>query len=206
MPEILKRKQVQLIAKSLISFEPSFFEINEDYEVIFFSSIRSAQFFLEKKDLKEGVKVACFGTETSIKLQKMGINPSFIGENSSNPIEVANKFKSWLQNRKVIFPHSDHSFHSISKLLNQSQVINVQVYQTNYIQKIIPPCDLYIFSSPSNLESFKLKNILKINSNVIAWGKSTEDQLLKYKIPLMKVLQTGTLNELETYISNLISI
>ena len=202
LPNLLLNNQIDLFTKSLISFEAVSFIHPAGYDVVFFSSLRSAQFFLMEESIATGIQVACIGIETAKKLYKMGIQPAFIGSNSGNPKDVAIEFKKWLGNRMVLFPHSDQSFHSVADLLNPSQVIKVEVYKTKFSLSLIPPCDLYIFSSPSNVKSFFESNELKENSRVIAWGTSTEKELIKNKIPVMKVLQTGTLNELETFISS----
>ncbi len=200
LPNLLFNNQIELIAKSLIAFEEVTFIPPTDYDVIFFSSIRSAYFYLNQFSIDNRVQVACIGVETAKKLIELGIQPVFIGENSGNTKDVALDFKNWLGNRKVFFPHSDKSFHSIANLLNSTQIIKVEVYKTINIPLVIPPCDLYIFSSPSNVKSFITKNRLKEDCQVIAWGMSTEKSLVKNKIPVLKVLQTGTLNELETFI------
>jgi uroporphyrinogen-III synthase len=196
----LLRNEIDLISKSLITFEPVPFFIPRFYDVIFFSSLRSAHFYLKDVAIDKRIQVACIGSETAKKLIEMGIRPAFIGENSGNPESVAIDFKNWLGNRTVVFPHSDQSFHSVANLLDSSQVIKVEVYKTINTPLMIPRCDLYIFSSPSNVKSFTINNKLNEESQVIAWGTSTAKELIKNKIPVMNVLQTGTLNELEIYI------
>lgn len=200
LPDLLEKNSISLVAKSLITFEAVSFIHPRGYDVIFFSSLRSAQFFLNFTALSSETKVACVGNETANKLNKMGIYPVFIGENSSNPEDIARTFKNWLGERTVLFPHSDQSYHSIANTLNDAQVIKLEVYKTLNVTCVIPTCDLYIFSSPSNVKSFLSLNRIEANSKVIAWGKSTEKELIKNKIPVMNVLQTGTLNELVSFL------
>jgi hypothetical protein len=38
--------------------------------------------------------------------------------------------------------------------------------------------------------------------NVIAWGRSTENELTSNRIPVVKVLQSGTMEELERYLKD----
>ena len=202
--DFCKQNQLELISQSLISFKSTDFQVSESYDVIFFSSIRSADFFFRKEKIDESKKIACIGQETATKLLNLGMNVDFIGTNSGNPSEVARKFKDWLGNRNVLIPHSSESLFSITEFLNPDQVILVEVYKTVLEPTIIPICDCFVFTSPSNVRAYLLANTLSSLKNVIAWGKSTEKELQLKKIPVMKVLQTGTLIELESYLTSII--
>lgn len=204
MIDFCKQQQLNLIAHSLISFEPKDFEVSNSYDIIFFSSIRSATFFLRKEKIDDSKKIACIGQETATKLQNLGMNIDFIGMNSGNPYDVSLEFKNWLGKCNVLIPHSSESLLSIREFLNPDQVILVEVYKTVLQPTIIPICDYYVFSSPSNVRAYLLTNNSSSLKNVIAWGKSTEKELLLNKIPVMKVLQTGTLIELESYLTSTI--
>ena len=204
MIDFCKQQQLNLIAHSLISFEPKDFEVSNSYDIIFFSSIRSATFFLRKEKIDDSKKIACIGQETATKLQNLGMNVDFIGMNSGNPSEVSLEFKNWLGKRNVLIPHSSESLFSITEFLNPDQVNLVEVYKTVLEPTIIPICDCFVFTSPSNLRAYLLANDASSLKNVIAWGKSTEKELQLKKIPVMKVLQTGTLIELESYLTSII--
>lgn len=199
-----KKQQLDLIAHSLISFESKDFEVSNSYDVIFFSSIRSAEFFLRKEKIDDSKKIACIGQETATKLLSLGMKVDFIGVNSGNPSEVARTFKDWLVNRNVLIPHSSESLFSITEFLNLDQVILIEVYKTVLEPTIIPICDCYVFTSPTNVRAFLLSNEMISLKYVVAWGKSTEKELVLNKIPVMKVLQTGTMFELESYLKTII--
>ncbi len=202
--EFCNQHQLDLFAQSLISFEVKEFKVPVDYEVIFFSSIRSAEYFLRKEKLNPSVKIACIGQETSLKLKNLGICVDFVGENSGNPSDVSSEFKNWLGDRKVLIPHSSESLLSISEYLNPNQIVLVEVYKTSLNPTKISICDCYVFTSPTNVRAFLLSNDKSSLKNVIAWGKSTEKVLLLNKIPVMKTLQTGTMNELENFLKTII--
>ena len=173
MIDFCKQNQLELISQSLISFKSTDFQVSESYDVIFFSSIRSADFFFRKEKIDESKKIACIGQETATKLLNLGMNVDFIGTNSGNPSEVARKFKDWLGNRNVLIPHSSESLFSIMEFLNPNHVILVEVYKTVLEPTIIPICDCFIFTSPSNVRAYLLANDATSLKNVIAWGKST---------------------------------
>ena len=202
--EFCYQHQLDLVAQSLISFEPSHFVVLDSYDVIFFSSIRSAEYFLRKEKIDDSKKIACIGQETALKLKNLGIHVDFVGENSGNPSDVSREFKNWLGNRKVLIPHSSESLLSITEYLNPNQIVLVEVYKTSLNPTKIPVCDSYVFTSPTNVRAFLLSNDRSSFKNVIAWGRSTEKELLLNKIPVMNVLQTGTMLELESYLKTII--
>lgn len=202
--EFCNQHQLDLVSQSLISFESKDFEVSDSYDVIFFSSIRSAEYFLRKEKLNTSVKIACIGQETALKLKNLGMHVDFVGENSGNPSDVSREFINWLGNRKVLIPHSSESLLSITEYLNPNQIVLVEVYKTSMNPTKIPVCDSYVFTSPTNVRAFLLSNDRSSLKNVIAWGRSTEKELLLNKIPVMNVLQTGTMLELESYLKTII--
>jgi len=202
--EFCKQHQLDLVSQSLISFESSDFVVLYSYDVIFFSSIRSAEYFLRKEKIDDSKKIACIGQETALKLKNLGIHVDFVGENSGNPSDVSREFKNWLGNRKVLIPHSSESLLSITEYLNPNQIVLVEVYKTSLNPTKIPVCDSYVFTSPTNVRAFLLSNDRSSLKNVIAWGRSTEKELLLNKIPVMNVLQTGTMLELESYLTTIL--
>ena len=202
--EFCYQHQLDLVSQSLISFESSDFVVLYSYDVIFFSSIRSAEYFLRKEKIDDSKKIACIGQETALKLKNLGIHVDFVGQNSGNPSDVSREFKNWLGNRKVLIPHSSESLLSITESLNPDQVILVEVYRTRLQPTKVSNCDCYVFTSPTNVRAFLHANDISSLNNVIAWGRSTEKELLLNKIPVMNVLQTGTMLELESYLKTII--
>jgi uroporphyrinogen-III synthase len=194
--------QLNLISQSLIFFEPTDFQVSESYEVLFFSSIRSAEFFLYKEKIHTSKKIACVGRETALKLENLGLHIDFVGTNSGNPSEVAFEFKNWLGNGRVLIPHSSESLHTITEYLSQNQFILIEVYKTKLKSLKVPPVDCYVFTSPSNVRAFLSVNELAKMKNVVAWGRSTENELKSNQVPISKVLQTGSIQELEIYLSD----
>ena len=202
--EFCNQHQLDLVSQSLIFFESSDFVVLYSYDVIFFSSIRSAEYFLRKEKIDDSKKIACIGQETALKLKNLGIHVDFVGQNSGNPSDVSREFKNWLGNRKVLIPHSSESLLSITEYLNPNQIVLVEVYKTRLQPTKVSNCDCYVFTSPTNVRAFLLANDRSILKKVIAWGRSTEKELLLNKIPVMNVLQTGTMLELESYLKTII--
>jgi uroporphyrinogen-III synthase len=190
------QNSIELIAQSLIEFEAVPFEIESNYDIAFFSSIRSGQFFFKNELQKSNVVYACIGQTTNSKLKKLGIECEFVGEEAGNPQKIAEEFKSWVKNRTVIFPQSNLSLGTFSSILPENQVINKIVYKTNLIERKIENCQIYIFTSPSNLDAFLTINEIADNAKIIVWGKSTENRLLKKGIIADFVLAKSNFAEL----------
>lgn len=191
-----KQKNYKIITHSFLQFEEVYFEQPKNFETIFFGSPRAVQFFLSSSIIPQGVKVACVGSGTAQKLLEFGHNSDFIGE-SSDTSDVAKKFKQWNGQRKVLFPVSTISLKTISSIFDSDVKEEIIVYATHIIPKSISPCDIYVFTSPSNVQAFFQTNVIQNNSKVIAWGVSTEKALAELKVDC-EVLQKSSLEELIT--------
>ena len=203
LPEFCSENGILLHAKSLIRFEGVFFENPEKFDVVFFASIRAAHFFLEQQSLPSSISVACIGQTTARKVQELGLEVSFIGENSGAPDAVANQFKEWLGKRTVLFPQSAISKRSISKHLPENQVVERIVYKTVSTCQEIDSCDIYIFTSPSNVQSFLSCN-KKIDGKIIAWGETTKATLESHGFSVSKTLSVSDEVHLITALTALI--
>jgi uroporphyrinogen-III synthase len=190
LPKFCSKNDIPLHAKSLIRFEGVFFENPEKCDVVFFASIRAAHFFLEQQSLPSSILVACIGQTTARKLQELGLEVSFIGENSGVPDAVANQFKEWLGKRTVLFPQSSISKRSISKQLPENQVVERIVYKTVSTCQEIDSCGIYIFTSPSNVQSFLSCN-KTIDGKIIAWGETTKATLESHGFSVSKTLSVS---------------
>jgi hypothetical protein len=198
----------ELISESLVSFEAVSFDTNHSYDVIFFASIRSAEFYFNQEPtIPLALQYACAGEETAEKLKnQFQISCDFIATNAGNPNESAQIFKSWLGQRHVLFPKSEQSLNTYSSVLPIHQRTEIIVYKTRSISKTILPCELYIFSSPSNAKSFLEHNQLPNEANCLAWGASTSAFLSSRGIPVFHQLQTGTLKELDQFLTNFLKL
>jgi uroporphyrinogen-III synthase len=196
--QFCEENKLTLFAKSLITFEAVDFKLTSEFDCVFFSSIRAATFFLEKNPgLSNKVVFACSGKETARKLSEIGITCSFIGSESGNPEKVSLDFAKWLEGRKVIFPHSNLSKFSALRYLSKGQFETIQVYQTNSIPSEIPNCDVYVFTSPSNVSAFLIINSIPKNALLIAYGKSTREHLNSLNIACSRELRNVNLADLK---------
>lgn len=174
-----EEKSINLRAQALILFEANNFIIqNLAYDVVFFSSPRSVDFSLNTLLEKSQPQLACIGTQTKLHLEKLGQSVSFFGSNNSEPSIVAHDFKTWLGNKKVLFPISDQSNHSISKVLPEKQFTELLVYRTleNPI-RVLPNPDILVFSSPSNAAAYLRLNKISSNQQIYSFGRTTQNYL-----------------------------
>jgi uroporphyrinogen-III synthase len=181
-------------AQSLLQFEGVSFEVMNPFDVVFFSSIRAAEFFLAQSTVGHA-DLACVGQKTAQKLEALGHTTSFIGHQSGNPLQVALDFCAFLGQRRVLIPCSDISAHTIAKALPEHQVEEVVVYRTMAKSVDVPNCDAYVFTSPSSVDAFLLQND-KPAGRVIAWGETTAAYLQNIGVEVSRVLQTAGEEEL----------
>jgi hydroxymethylbilane synthase len=189
-----------LESKSLIDFSVIPFEVPKVTEIIFFSSKNGVRYFLEQAEIPADVQTACVGKETARVLRKSNIEPNFIGENSGDPVSVGKEFVKFASEKYVFFPTSNASLHTIANLLPDSQKTIASIYETKLESQKIAPADLYIFSSPSNVEGFFIENIIPEDARIIAWGLVTEKALMDRDFFPEYVLETGQKEELVEYL------
>ena len=205
LPGFFNSKDIQGEFNSLIDFEALRFDIETSFDVIFFPSIRAAQFLIGsgKLSLSDYV-LACSGRQTNERLNELGYRSEFVGQNAGDPAEVSKDFSEWLGTRKVLLPHSNLSALSISAYLSSDQLIAVEVYRTVLTETLVNPCDIYVFSSPSNIQSFFSCNELKKGSKVIVWGQTSLNVLEAKGHRADYVLKEGTLNELKELLKGIL--
>ena len=198
-----KQNKLDLTAQSLIEFEAIPFKIESNFDIVFFSSIRSAQFYFEKPAKKSTIIYACIGETTHSKLKKLGIECEFVGKEAGNPKKTAEEFKIWVKNRIVFFPQSNLSLGTFSNILPENQVIKKVVYKTKLREIEISKFHIYIFTSPSNLDAFITINELCSDSIVVVWGNSTNDFAKKRGIKVDYVLVNSSFDELIELLSKI---
>ena|SRR6218665_1310011 len=189
-------KEIELVAKSLIDFRAVDYTSSFDTDVVFFSSPRAVDFFLPAIKHK-GFQLACLGSGTANRLKEYGYDADFVGSNSGEPSIVSREFQLWLGDRKALFPLSTISNRSISSNIPENQKLELVVYETVSASESIEPCDLYVFTSPSNVFAFLEKNIFPENARVIAWGKATERKLKELNFYPEITLRNSSLRDLE---------
>lgn len=187
LQKVVKRSGGTLTATALISFQEIPFKEIPATDIIFFSSPRGVKYFFGQCRAFPKAKIACVGSTTAKALDKLGLHPSFIGNDEHSIDEVADSFRSFAEKKTVLFPVSDITLGTISSLLDTSQAIQFPVYRTVLTSTRIEGCNVYVFSSPSNVRSFFELNTIPSNATVIAWGNSTSKELELFGVSSKKL-------------------
>jgi uroporphyrinogen-III synthase len=206
LQELCKRFQWDLHAHSLIKFKSTSFNVPSGWEVIFFPSPRAVSFYFENKNsvYLSGKTIACAGGETANKIKNYTNQPiDFVAEKAGDTENVRSDFQKWLRQKNVLYVGSNLAQKNVLLNLPQEQGQFIQVYETNFLSKRIPPCTIFIFSSPSNVDSFFMENNLPVGSHVIAWGTTTANRLEKRGINVNYTLNSSHETEIIQYLSAL---
>ena len=191
-----REKNVRLLAQSLITFQDLNNTTTADYSVVFFSSPRSFNYFISSNKRSVDVEIGVIGAGTKKHLNEFFSQIKFVGKQAGNPAQVAADFKAWLGDRTVLFPQAKKSHETISSVIPENQKILLPVYETVARPVVVPPQEVYVFTSPSNVTSFLQLNEVPISSKVIAWGATTRKACEKQGITVWKTLKTSTYEEL----------
>ena len=198
---LLEERNLELISHSFLEFRQVDFDVNPSTEIIFFGSPRAVEFFTNKVTIASTVKIASVGSKTTQSLEQLGYTVDFSG-NSSDSTIVAQEFKAWAGNRTILFPLSDISLKTIVSQFEARQIKELVVYETIIKHEVIESCDVYVFTSPSNLRGFLELNSVPKNSIIIAWGRSTANELDKLNIQVDHVLNSPSMLNLTEVLLN----
>jgi uroporphyrinogen-III synthase len=204
LQEFCTTQNWNLISKSLIDFRQTTIQLPNQWDIIFFPSPRAVDFFFTQYPTGSlsNKKIACAGKGTALTLLKHVEKVDFIPSNSGVITEVQSEFQEWAGDKKIIYIGSNQSRKSVLVGLTSAQYIFVQGYETLFKPEQIIHCNCYIFSSPSNVESFFSMNQLPIDAMVISWGQSTTDELTKWGVKPTIELKSGSQSELISCLSN----
>jgi uroporphyrinogen-III synthase len=202
LPSYCQHNKIDLVAASFIRFEPISFATQRDYDILFFGSIRAAEFFLAQSSIPPSVKLSCIGSTTAEKLRALGLQVDFVGDKSGLPETVAESFVNWVGHRKVLIPCSAQSKRTIAKEFPEDQVEEIHVYRTISKCTDIQPCDIWVFTSPSNVNSFLSCNPAP-QGTIIAWGATTEKALNEHGITVSQTMEVANETELVAILNSL---
>ena len=175
--------EFEVIAQSLIETKGISYETPIPLtDWIFFSSSNAARHFFEKHPQLDQQKIAAIGEATAQAIRKHHA-VDFIG-NASDITDSAYRFAESIGTQTVLFPIAADSLKHIQSALPAEQVIDLPVYTTTEKSQHVAPCDVYVFSSPSNVRSFfrSSNSAFRMDASCIAFGEATRDELNKQGI------------------------
>ena len=173
--KLLKSVDFKIEDISLIKKEINKVEKLPKCNWVFFNSAFSFDSILHLKNQISNKKVAAFGNSTADYLKKHGLKVDFIGK--GEPKIVASDFSNSIyKNEVVYFPSSERSIGTVqSEIPIENKIIEI-TYKTSLINQKLGNYDFLVFTSPSNVEAFNLRNQIN-NQNIISIGPSTTKKL-----------------------------
>ena len=157
--------------QSLISIEYLPFQIQRDFDWVFFSSSNGARSFFQQAT-NAHAKYAAIGPASA---SAVPFECDFVGE-GTNTEEIARMFFHLVGNERVLFPSAADSLNSTANLFNSEQVEIISTYKKERAAIELPEARLYLFSSPSNVKAAQEMNDL-IGMNCVAYGTATAKAL-----------------------------
>lgn len=151
---------------------------------IFFASSNAVDFFFtQEPQLKAKVKFGVIGKATELTLQKYGRNAAYVGKINDTKV-IAQKFAKTVGEETVLFPQAKGGLRTVQQQFSDaSRLTDLVVYETvKREDPKIPKADVFVFTSPSNVESFFTKGKISAKQKVVAIGASTEKKLKEFGI------------------------
>lgn len=189
----LEKHGIEIEARSLIRTVPVITKLDhyilKNIDWVFFSSKNAVEYFFQLEPLlPKKTKFGVMGSGSEDMLRRKGHFVDYTGE-AIDPAEVADEFAKLANGKTVLFPSAENSLRSIQQRLSaDTKIIDLPVYET------IPEDDTHasgaeilVFTSPSNVESYFVNNLIQPGQKVIAIGTSTGRKLdeisVKYTLP-----------------------
>ena len=157
--------------QSLISIEHLPFQIQKDFDWVFFSSSNGARSFFEHA-ANAHAKYAAIGPATA---NAVPFECDFVGE-GTNTEEIARMFFHLAGSDRVLFPSAQDSLNSAASFFKKDQIEIISTYKKTRLAQALPVARVYLFSSPSNVFAAQEKNDLS-KLNCVAYGTATAKAL-----------------------------
>lgn len=158
---------------------------------VFFSSKNAIEYFFKlNPQLPKKVKYGVLGRGSEDALRLQGNQADFNGEQDGiDTKDIATEFAKLANGTNVLFPSAKGSLRTIQKALSaDTNIIELTVYETVNLDDVAPSsAEVLIFTSPSNVDSYFVQNLLEPDQQVICIGKSTgqrfDEMGAKYSLP-----------------------
>lgn len=171
---------IELIDRSLIAFEPITPPPPDftSFDAVFLNSPQAAKRFFEAFPTVK-LPIYALGEGTARHAAKAA-DVAFFGKGDVH--EALQQLTEALGSKKVLIPRGIDSKRRLQNALPESQFEEVVLYRTRANHLVVPTCDVYTFTSPSNVRSFFEVNQIPPEARVIAIGHSTAEQLSAYGV------------------------
>jgi uroporphyrinogen-III synthase len=158
---------------------------------VFFSSKNAIEYFFRlEPQLPKKVKFGVLGRGSEDALRMHGKIAHFNGEEHGiDTKDIAKEFSNIANGSNVLFPSAKGSLKTIQKALSRdTKIIELTVYETVSQENIAPSyAEVFIFTIPSNVDSYFAENLLEPDQQVICIGKTTgqkfDEMGVEYTLP-----------------------
>jgi uroporphyrinogen-III synthase len=160
---------------SLIEFSAEPVTALPQSDWLFFYSKNGVRFLLSQvsKDQLRTYRLAAIGKGTAAMLEAYDLHVAFTG--TGKPESTARAFERAAAGSSVTFVQARHSKRSVESMLSEKVTACTLIVYNNVSKKNahIPKADLYIFTSPLNVEAFAAQHAAPEPGRVLAIGPST---------------------------------
>lgn len=186
----LESNGYKVICQSLIEIKQIPMKKFVKTDWVFFSSKNAVKHFFEQKPDVEGARFGAVGKATADEIRKFGKRAEFIGSSDDTRM-TGKKFSALVGSKTVLFPQAKDSMRTIQMQLSKKEnVKDIIVYETirsvGSLQSAVGNVEIFVFTSPSNVEAFFEKNNVVAGQRIIAMGDATANALKKYKVKANK--------------------
>ncbi|MBR9923246.1 MAG: hypothetical protein GYB31_20640 [Bacteroidetes bacterium] len=174
---------LEVIAESMVRCRAVAFDPPSLADWLFFCSPESIDFFLKgMRNIPQNYQLGVLDPETNARLYKAGLEAQFCGQGTLE--KTALSFNLEAYDQQVIFVQARKARQSIYPLVKQ-QLDSRELVVYEYLPKEdiqIPPCDVYVFTSPLNVKNYFDRFLFPSGKKVISTDIPTTEKLAEYGI------------------------
>lgn len=169
----------KVIHQSLLKFEYLDFQIEDDYDAVFFYSQKAIKHFFSKMQHDSQKQYGVMGTKSGSLFREITNNHADIIAPSTREQLEKEINKKW-SDFEILCPMGINSIHSLASLNLKAKLNSLIIYNNEKSNNFnLVDCNTLLFTSPLNVESYIDKYNLD-SKMLFAIGKTTADKLTKY--------------------------
>lgn len=175
------KDKVDIVGQSLLRITPVPFHILPKSDWVFFYSANGVRHLVEgvfnHNVYLNSLKIGVMGDGTAKVLEELtGQKADFIGSGKSEDAVAFYKDLS----ETILFIKGKNSLESVERQLDPTKVEELIVYDNVINTEVeIPEADIYIMTSPLNVEAYMTNAFCKFNTKIIAIGETTNAKLVE---------------------------
>ncbi len=176
--QVLRDKGFEVIGKSCVHMEFIPFQFSDATDWVFFTSKNGVDYFFNSvKSISPKIKFAAIGEATAKQINQHGYAVDFVGEGTI--MQIAEQFKLIAAGEEVVFAVAENRQTALQSHIAQfAQTSIIPVYSNTPIAIEPVQADIYVFTSPLNVDGFLLSNNIPSTAKIVAIGATTQQHLI----------------------------